>query len=190
MRLRRAAGVAAAVGFIGTILAANWLTTVAGFVPVGLGFQATAGTFAAGFSLAFRDVLHDLLGRKVTTALIFAGAGLSFAISDPLIALASAAAFLVSELADLAVYSPLRRRSTFGDQRWATAVVASNVVGAVMDTAVFLGIAFGAAAILPALAGQLVGKAWATLTYLILGKGAAHALPRQSDRTSHGASHA
>lgn len=72
---------------------------------------------------------------------------------DTLAALASGAAFLVSELADLAVYTPLRARS------WAAAVALSNTVGAVVDSALFLWLAFGS---LDFLAGQVLGKLWMT----------------------------
>ncbi len=169
---RRATGLGAAAVLMGSIVAANYLTTRYGFVPVGFGLMATAGTFAAGFALAARDAVQDLLGRRVMLAVLVAGAVLSYLVADPFIATASAAAFLLAELADFAVYHPLRRRSKLGDRRWAGAVVASNTVGAVVDTVVFLAIAFGWAAVLPALAGQLVGKAWATLAYLALGKAA------------------
>ena len=84
-------------------------------------------------------------------------------------AIASAAAFLVAESLDFAVYVPIRKRAKFGDKRWALAVVASNIVGAIADTVVFLGIAFGSAAILPALPGQFVGKLYATVVYLLIG---------------------
>lgn len=175
----KAGRLALATGFLGTILAANWLTTSYGFVPVGFGLVATAGTFAAGVALAFRDAVHDLAGRRIVLALILVGAGLSFAIADPFIALASGVAFLISELADFAVYAPLRRRSRLGDRRWAAAVVSSNIAGALVDTAIFLGIAFGAAAILPAIPGQMVGKGWATVLYLAAGWVIARAVLRQ-----------
>ena len=74
--------------------------------------------------------------------------------ADPHIALASTAAFLLSELADCAVYTPLQRRGLI------LAVVASACVGLVIDSAVFLWLAFGS---LDFLAGQVVGKAWAVL---------------------------
>jgi uncharacterized PurR-regulated membrane protein YhhQ (DUF165 family) len=45
---------------------------------------------------------------------------------------ASAVAFLFSELADFVVYQPLRER------RWLLAVFASNVVGLVIDSILFL----------------------------------------------------
>ena len=71
--------------------------------------------------------------------------------------LASAVAFLLSELADLAVYTPLQRR------RFMPAVLASSLVGLVVDSAVFLYLAFGN---LDYLAGQVVGKAWMVLLTL------------------------
>jgi queuosine precursor transporter len=179
MTARRIGGAIATLGFLATILLANWLTTRYGFVPVGFGLMATAGTFAAGFALALRDAVQDSLGRLAVTAAIVVGAGLSFLVADPFIALASAAAFLVSELADFAVYTPLRGRARIGGRKWAVAVLASNAVGAVVDTAIFLGIAFGAVAILPGMPGQFVGKAWATLLFLALGWVVGHAFLRE-----------
>lgn len=176
--------------FVASILAANWLTTHCGFIPVGFGFTATAGTFAAGFTLAARDLLQDLIGKRRVVVVILVAGGLSFALADPMIAIASAVAFTSAELLDFAVYSPLRERSRFGDQRWAAAVIASNVVGALADTALFLGIAFGAAAIAPAMAGQLVGKGWATVTYILIGWGVSRALSRKPNRIGHGGGHA
>jgi queuosine precursor transporter len=171
--MKRAAGLTLAAGLLGTVVLANWLTTRFHFVPVGFGFEATAGTFAAGFALAFRDGVQDLLGRRVMLGVIALGAALSWLVADPFIALASGVAFLLAELANWLIYTPLRNRSRLGDRRWAAAVVTSNAAGTVIDTVVFLSIAFGWAAVLPALAGQLVGKGWATLTYLLLGKGVA-----------------
>ena len=63
-------------------------------------------------------------------------------------------AFLLSEFADLGVYTPLARRGLV------TAVVASSVVGLVVDSVVFLWLAFGS---LEFLLGQVVGKAWMVL---------------------------
>ena len=180
MTARRIIGPLSALGFVGSVIAANYVTTRYGFIPVGFGLTATAGTFAAGFALALRDATQDAWGRKAVLAVIVIGAGLSFLIADPFIALASAAAFLLSELADFAIYTPLRQRSTLGDRRWAVAVVASNTVGAIIDTAVFLGIAFGAAAIMPGMVGQFVGKGWATVIYLIAGWAVSRAVSRKS----------
>ena len=68
--------------------------------------------------------------------------------------LASAAAFLLSECADFAVYTPLARR------RLVAAVVASSIAGLMIDLVVFLWLAFGS---LDFLLGQIIGKAWMVL---------------------------
>lgn len=162
-------GIVAALLVMGALIAANWVTTDYGFIPVGFGLEATAGTLFAGVMLASRDAVQDALGRWAVLVIIVLGTALSFAISAPEIAIASALAFGFAELSDFAVYTPIRSRAKFGDKRWAIAVVASNVVGALADTIIFLGVAFGAAAIMPALPGQLVGKLWATVAYLLLG---------------------
>lgn len=141
---------ACVAAFLATILAANYLTTELGMVPVGFGLAATAGTYLAGLSFVLRDSLQDTGGKLLTLATITAGALLSFAIAAPFIALASAAAFLLSEVCDLAVYTPLRRRG------YVRAAVASNVAGSIVDSLVFLSVAgFPIAASMP---GQLVGK--------------------------------
>ena len=82
--------------------------------------------------------------------MIAVGAALSFLLSAPFIALASAAAFLLAEVADLAVYTPLRKRG------YVRAAIASNGVGSFVDTIAFLTIA--GFSIQEALAGQMIGK--------------------------------
>lgn len=136
--------------FLGCILAANYVTTELGMIPVGFGLIATAGTYFAGLTFILRDSLQDIAGKRWTLGVIAAGAALSFLFSNPFIALASAAAFALAELADLAVYTPLRKRG------YIRAAIASNIVGAFIDTVVFLWIA--GFPILDAIAGQMVGK--------------------------------
>ena len=127
-----AIALAAASAFIACILAANYVTTRYGMVPVGFGLTATAGTYFAGVSFVIRDAIQDLAGRWAALGLIVVGALLSYLISDPFIALASGVAFVVSETADLAIYTPLRERG------YVRAAVTSNVAGAVVDTFLFL----------------------------------------------------
>jgi uncharacterized PurR-regulated membrane protein YhhQ (DUF165 family) len=140
----------AAATFLACILLANYVTTEYGMVPVGFGLVATAGTYLAGLTFVLRDTVQDGFGKRATLGLVVLGAGLSYFISDPFIALASGVAFLASELADLAIYTPLRKRG------YIRAAVASNVVGAFVDTVLFLWIA--GFPILAALPGQMVGK--------------------------------
>lgn len=164
--------------FLACIVAANWATTHYGMWPVGFGLMATAGTYFAGFTFVLRDSVHDTWDRRSVIALIVLGAGLSLILAllltDPgflppgvtpaRIALASGAAFLVAELADLAVYAPLRRRG------YIRAAVASNVVGGFIDTVVFLAIA--GFPILPALPGQMLAKLTVTAVVVLIVGGA------------------
>lgn len=145
-------GYVAAALFVATVWLANWAIQRWGPVPVGFGLMAPAGVYFVGLAFTLRDVVHRILGRWVVVGCILAGAALSYFIS-PAFAVASGVAFLVSESADLAVYEPIRRKG------WLPAVVASNVVGVVVDSFLFLTIAFGS---LEFFWGQVVGKLWMT----------------------------
>lgn len=121
--------------YIAVIVAANWMTAAFGLVPIGFGLAVTAGTFAAGAALIVRDGLQLQVGRVWMLAAIAAGALVSVVTSTPAIALASGVAFMVSELVDWGVFTPLRPRSLPG------AVVVSSIVSAPVDTVLFLQIA-------------------------------------------------
>jgi queuosine precursor transporter len=152
-------GIVLFVAFVATVVAANWAVNRWGIVSVGFGLEAPAGVFFAGLAFGLRDALHEAGGRWWVLAAIAVGGVVSYVIEDAVtipgghvpLALASAIAFTVSELADLGVYSPLRERN------WPIAVAASNVVGAVLDSALFLWLAFGS---LDFLAGQVVAKSY------------------------------
>jgi uncharacterized PurR-regulated membrane protein YhhQ (DUF165 family) len=146
-------GVLVAVAFVGTIVVANWAVERYGVVPVGFGLMAPAAVYFVGLAFTLRDLVHDHLGRVGVLAAIATGGAVS-ALVSPAFAVASAVAFLLSELADFAIYSPLR------DRNWLGAVALSNVVGLVLDSVVFLWLAFRSFEFLP---GQIVGKAWMTL---------------------------
>jgi len=151
---------AAAAGFLACILAANYATTQYGMVPVGFGLTATAGTYFAGLTFVLRDSVQDAGGKLLTLGVIVLGAGMSFAIAAPFIALASGVAFLCSETADLLIYTPLRRRG------YLRAAVASNIVGAVVDTVLFLWVA--GFPVWSGLPGQIVGKTLISLAAALL----------------------
>lgn len=157
----------AALGYLATILAANWAIGRWGLVPVGFGLLAPAGVYFAGLAFTLRDLTQERLGRRWCLLVILAGAALSFLLGSGRIAVASGAAFLLSELADFAVYQPLRAR------RWLLAVALSNTVGATVDSAIFLAIAFGS---LDFIAGQLVGKSWVTVAAIAVLWGARRAV--------------
>lgn len=156
----KAKGIAAFAGFVSTILLANWMTSRYGLLVVG-GVTFTAGTLAAGLSFGLRDACHEAGGVRVTSVAILTGGCVSWVVS-PSLALASTCAFLVSEFADLAVYQPLHRR------RWVIAVIASNIVGAFVDTVVFLHLA--GFPIRSAVAGQMAVKVAMILPALLVVK--------------------
>jgi queuosine precursor transporter len=149
--------------YVACVPLANWLIGHAGtvcvpqgpcLVPVGFGLMAPSGVLVIGVALVLRDIVQRTSGIAWALGAVAVGTVLSWLVADPHIAVASAAAFLISELADCAVYSPLQRRGLI------VAVVASGIVGAAVDSAAFLWLAFGS---LDFLAGQIVGKAWAVL---------------------------
>lgn len=161
-------GIVCLVLFGLTIPAANWLIGNAGtvcvpngpcLIPVAPGLMAPSGVTMIGIALVLRDLVQRRLGVGVAAGAIAVGAGLSALIAPPALVVASAAAFLISELADLAVYTPLARRGLIA------AVVASSMVGLVVDSIVFLWLAFGS---LDFLLGQIVGKAWMVLASIPL----------------------
>ena len=142
-----------------TVPAANWLiqhvgtTCVPGgpcLIPIAPGLAAPSGVLMIGLALVLRDLIQRRLGVALSAASILVGAGISAAIAPPALVIASTAAFAISEFADLAVYTPLARR------RLIAAVIASGMVGLVVDSVVFLWLAFGSLEYLP---GQVAGKA-------------------------------
>lgn len=147
-------------GFIETAYLANWMIGNIGncdngvcTIPVGFNLYAPSGVLAAGVAFTLRDLVQKEWGSKWAIMAVLIGAGLS-ALLSPLLALASGTAFLVSELLDMSVYTPLRERN------FILAVSLSNTVGAIVDSWVFLTLA-----VIPLdfLLGQVVGKLWITI---------------------------
>lgn len=157
MNLHHLRGAAVFTAYLATIPAANWLITEYGAVPVGFGLVAPAGVYAVGLALVLRDLVREWSGRAASLVAIVIGTLVSFWLADPMLAAASAAAFAVAESLDFAVYEPLRKRGLL------VAMGASNAVGMLADSLLFLWLAFGSLAFLP---GQLVGKAWMTVAAL------------------------
>ncbi len=168
-RQREREGIVFLVLFALTIPAANWLIGHLGtscvaeggpcLVPVAPGLAAPSGVMMVGVALVLRDLVQRRLGVGLSALAILFGAALSALFAPRALVLASCVAFLLSEFADLAVYTPLARR------RLVAAVVASSAVGLVVDSIVFLWLAFGS---LDFLAGQVVGKAWMVLVSIPL----------------------
>lgn len=152
--------------FVATIFLANFFIRNVGTICVpgptclipmwpsfGIGDgMVPSGVLWAGVALTLRDLVQRRLGFWWSWGAVFIGAVLS-AFLSPSLALASGGAFLLAETLDLFVYTPLQRRNLVG------AVLASNIVGMVVDSFVFLSLA---GLPLVFMEGQVIGKMWMT----------------------------
>lgn len=165
---RQMEGFAYLAGFILSIPIANWMIGNVGascgangpcVIPVLPGVMAPSSVMLVGLAFVLRDLVQRRLGMQWAIAAILFGAALSALVAPASLVIASAAAFLFSEMADLLVYTPLQRR------RLVFAVFLSSMVGLTVDSMLFLGLAFGS---LDFLAGLIIGKSWMVLLVLPL----------------------
>jgi uncharacterized PurR-regulated membrane protein YhhQ (DUF165 family) len=166
MKNRRIEGFAYLAAFIACIPIANWMVGNIGttcvpngpcLIPVGPALMAPSGVVIIGLAFVLRDLVQRRLGRIWALGAIVLGVALSAAVAPPPLIFASAIAFLFSELADFLVYTPLQRR------HFVTAVIAGSMVGLLVDSIIFLWIAFGS---LEFFWGQVIGKSWMVLISL------------------------
>ncbi len=157
-------------GFILCVPAANWMIGNLGtvcppgqpcLIPVAPGIMAPSGVVMIGLALVLRDLVQRRLGVGFAALGILVGAAISALLPNvsPALVVASAVAFLFSEIADLAVFTPLQKRGLV------LAVFVSSIVGLVIDSLLFLWLAFGSFEFLN---GQIIGKAWMVLFALPL----------------------
>jgi len=93
----------------------------------------TVGSVIAGLVFIARDFAQREVGHKAVLALMAAAGLLSYLLADPFVAIASIAAFAISEISDYIVYS--KYKGDFNKR-----VVVSSLVSVPIDTAVFLAI--------------------------------------------------
>lgn len=121
--------------YAAAMVAANLLVWL-----LGPWFSPVNAFLLVGLDLTLRDVMQERLPRWQLFGAVALGGVLTFALNPAAlrIALASAAAFTASALADWLAYSLLHRRS------WLERANGSNIAGAVVDSALFPTLAFGA----------------------------------------------
>ncbi len=114
--------------------------------PLNLADLLTWGAFTYPFAFLVTDLTNRYDGARNARIVVVVGfvvaLGLSFYLSTPRIAIASASAFLLGQLLDIAIFSRLRNRF------WLIPPLTGSLLGSALDTLVFFTIAFA-----PALAG-------------------------------------
>lgn len=160
---QRLQGCALLLAFVACVPLSNWLISNVGVVctkngpcliPVFPGVWAPSGVLAAGVAFVLRDLVQERMGLGWAALAILVGGAISFFLSQPSLAMASIGSFVVAETTDLLIFSLLRRRG------FVTAVIFSSIGGLVIDSLIFVYLAFGS---IEHIEGQLIGKAWALL---------------------------
>lgn len=141
-----------------------------------VGQWLTWGAFTYPFAFLVTDLMNRLHGPRAARQVILVGFVVGLACSfvgsqiegllGPLVslrvAIASATAFLVGQLLDVAVFNRLRRGS------WWRAPFVASVMGSVLDTVIFFSLAFSATF---AFVAPHVDVAWANEMIPLLGRG-------------------
>ena len=135
-RMKRLSGWLFLLGFLATIPAANaWLKHFGFWNVPGLG-PVASGVIFVGVAFVLRDLTQLSLGRGWACAAIAVGTVVSWWVASPTLAVASGAAFVTSEMLDAIIYTPLANRM------FLRAVIVSGWVGSLVDSAVFVRLAF------------------------------------------------
>jgi queuosine precursor transporter len=116
--------------YIVLIVAVNYGFSVVPLVELPGGDKWPPLTLVVGFIFVLRDFAQREIGHSVILAMLVAAA-ISYFMADPYVALASLAAFLVSEFCDWAVY-------TFTKKPFAQRVLLSSALGTPVDSVIFL----------------------------------------------------
>ena len=118
--------------YVVLIVAVNYAFTVIPLVKLPDGTMWPPVALFVGFVFVARDFAQREVGHKVLLAMLV-GVAISYYMANPFVATASVVAFLFSELVDWAVYTHTKRPLS---QR----VLLSSLLGAPVDSAIFLGL--------------------------------------------------
>jgi len=136
--MKKAIGFAALGAFLLSIPFANWWLKTNGMWVSPLLGPLPSALWVVAISCVLRDLAQITLGRTFAWSAIGVGALLSWWLASPALAVASGAAFLISESTDAAIFTPLANRGKF-----LVGVIVSGYIAGFVDSAVFLRIAFG-----------------------------------------------
>lgn len=116
--------------YVAAVVLVNWLFSVVPMVQTPWGDAWSVAAIVVGLVFIVRDYAQRAIGHWVLAGTAI-GIAISYVMSDPRVAIASAAAFAASELSDWAIYSVTKRP-------FAQRVVLSSLVAVPIDTLVFL----------------------------------------------------
>ena len=117
--------------YILLIVAVNYGFSVVPPIDVPGGGKWPPMSIVVGLIFVARDFAQREIGHRVIIAMLIAGA-ISYLMADPFVAMASVAAFLVSEFCDWAVYS-------FTGKSLSERILLSSAISTPIDSIVFLG---------------------------------------------------
>lgn len=115
--------------YILLIVGVNYGFSVTPLIPI-FGEMFPPMSLLVGFIFVARDYAQKEIGHKVIGAML-AAAALSYFMASPFVALASLAAFLISEFADWGIY-------TWTKKPFAQRILISSAVSTPIDSVVFL----------------------------------------------------
>ena len=124
-------------------------------IPVAPGLLAPSAVLVVGLAFVLRDLVQRRLGVGFAALAVVVGAGLSALLAPPSLVIASGVAFLVSEFAESRGLYAVAEAQAGAGPWWPL-----SIVGLVVDSILFLQLAFGS---LDHLTGQIVGKGWMVL---------------------------
>lgn len=116
--------------YIALIAGVNWAFAIVPPMQLPGGELWSPVALIVGFVFVVRDFAQRRVGHHVLWAML-AGIGLSWWMASPQLALASAIAFAIGELADWALY-------TFTKKPFSQRILFSSLLGAPLDSLVFL----------------------------------------------------
>lgn len=141
MSERRTVGWVALAAFLLSIPFANWWLDRHGLYDAPLLGPIPSAVWVVGIAFVLRDVAQITLGRALAWTAIVVGAVLSWWLASPHLAVASGVAFAWSESTDALVFTPLANRG--GARAFVLGVSISGYAASVVDSALFVRIAFG-----------------------------------------------
>ncbi len=126
--------------FLASIPFANWWLDAHGFWDVPHLGMVPSAVWVVGIAFVLRDLGQYVAGRRLAWLCIIVGVALSVWLASPSLALASGVAFAWSESTDALVFTPLANKS---GRLFFVGLFISGLAASVVDSALFLRIAFG-----------------------------------------------